>query len=109
MAKEKKKQHFVPQCYLENWQTSNEHHIFMYDKITQKISRPDIKDVAQKRYFYDIAFSELIKQNALDSFGFSFDDVKQLEDKQLIENYFANQVEGDYKQRINRIINSVGN
>lgn len=104
MAKEKKKQHFIPQCYLENWQISNKHHIYMYDKTTKKISQPDIKDVAQKRYFYDIAFSEMIKQNVLDSYGFSIDDVKKLEDKQLIENYFANQIEGDYKQQLNRII-----
>ena len=50
----KKKQHYVPQCYLEAWTMLGGKQVNVYDKIkkTQRIN--NIEDVAEKNYFYDI-------------------------------------------------------
>jgi hypothetical protein len=53
----KKKQHFVPQCYLRNF--ANENKLFVFDKIKKYTYVSDVKDVAQDRYFNDFPDSFL--------------------------------------------------
>jgi hypothetical protein len=47
----KKKQHFVPQCYLRNF--TNDNGLFVLDKIKQTIYSAKVGDIAQGNYFYD--------------------------------------------------------
>ena len=52
MGKTKKKQHYVPQCYLEAWAIPNTHQIFVYDKKTSRDRKSNIIDVASENRFY---------------------------------------------------------
>lgn len=52
MNKAKKKQHFVPQCYLRNF-VGEDKKLFVLDKIKKSIYPADVKDIAQDRYFND--------------------------------------------------------
>jgi hypothetical protein len=78
MAGPKKKQHFVPQFYLRGFtHDARREHLFFFDK-TNQTSRPcNVEDIAQKRFFYDIA-PEFLGPNA---------------DEQMVEN-FLDDVEG---------------
>lgn len=42
----KKKQHYVPQCYLERWAIAGTHQINVYDKNKQQSRINNIEDVA---------------------------------------------------------------
>lgn len=48
----KKRQHYVPQGYLQQFCEDNEH-INVFDKDTEKIFGCNILDVARELYFYD--------------------------------------------------------
>ena len=48
----KKKQHFVPQCYLKNFAAQGKK-IFVFDKINSKSYSANIKDISQESYFND--------------------------------------------------------
>ena len=48
---DKKKQHFVPQCYLKHF--ANENGLFVLDKIQKKVYPAKVGDIAQGNYFYD--------------------------------------------------------
>lgn len=52
----KKKQHYVPQCYLETWAIKGTHQVYVYDKQKKESRKNNIKDVASENYFYDINF-----------------------------------------------------
>ncbi|MEH2371453.1 DUF4238 domain-containing protein [Nostoc sp.] len=58
MNQVKKKQHFVPQCYLRNF-VGEDKKLFVWDKIKKSIYPADVKDVAQDRYFNDFPDSFL--------------------------------------------------
>jgi hypothetical protein len=54
MSTNKIKQHYVPQFHLRRF-SRNRESIYVYDKISRKVYEAAIKDVAQERYFYNIA------------------------------------------------------
>jgi len=56
----KKKQHYVPQCYLEAWAMPETHQINVYDKELRKSRVSNIIDVASENYFYDINFDKAL-------------------------------------------------
>ncbi len=56
LGNRKKKQHYVPQCYLEQWAIENTHQINVYDKVKKEDRQNNITDVASENYFYDIDF-----------------------------------------------------
>ncbi|MEH1932725.1 MAG: DUF4238 domain-containing protein [Nostoc sp.] len=53
----KKRQHFIPQCYLKNFADQNS--LFVLDKIEKRIYLTDIVNIAQSRYFNDFPDSFL--------------------------------------------------
>lgn len=54
-----RKCHFVPQCYLKQFEINNKHQIATYDLKTQKIYTQNINTAAQKRDFYKIKSSRV--------------------------------------------------
>lgn len=107
MAKEKKNQHYVPEFYLKNWTIEGKNQIYVYDKKTKKSFLTNVNNVASERYFYDIDFSGILKKEDLIEYGLPMCDIEHLDDGQYIENYFANEIEGDFQNRISRIIERV--
>lgn len=109
MGKEKKKQHYVPQCYLEHWAIPNKYQLYVYDKHNQRSYISNIKDVASERYFYDMDFKDIVTDSELKEYLGETYDHRYMDDDQYIENFFAKEVEGDFKERINKIICRVNN
>lgn len=105
--KEKKNQHYVPQCYLEAWAITDTHRVYVYDKKIKKSYCSNIEDVAMERYFYDIDFTGIVSESDLKKYGFEGYDPSRIDDAQYIENFFANQVEKHYKVMLNNIINRI--
>lgn len=107
MAKEKKKQHYVPQSYLENWAIPGTHQVHVYNKTQRKTYFTNIGNVASERYFYDIDFSGILTEEDFAKWGMVPCDPKHLDDEQYIENFFADQVEGYFKQQLMNVIQLV--
>ncbi len=66
MDNKKKKQHYVPQCYLQQFCEDNEH-LNVFDKDNESIFGSNILDVARELYFYDFPDfneEEFIKLNS---------------------------------------------
>lgn len=103
-AKEKKAQHYVPQCYLESWAIPNTHQVFVYNKKERKFHKSNIKNVASERYFYDIDFSKILTKEQLTELGITNEEITQLENGQFIENFFSKYIESDFKKRLSRFI-----
>lgn len=109
MSKEKKKQHFVPRCYLERWAVPGKYQVFVFNKQQKKTYPASIYDVASERYFYDMDFTGILTEDDLRRYGFSVCDPKHADDEQYIENYFSNQIEDDFKNRLTLIIDRATN
>jgi len=99
-AKETKKEHYVPKCYLERWK-SNKGQVFVYDKLL-KISRVNnVNDIACERYFYDIDYKELSEQKIVFLKGLG---IEPTQDEQFIEHFLSGHVEGAYSELLKKII-----
>lgn len=107
MGKEKKKQHFVPRSYLERWAIPGKYQVYVYNKQQKKLYTASINDIASERYFYDIDFTGVLSKDDLRKLGFSECDPKHADEEQCIENFFANEVEDDFKIRLSRIVDRV--
>lgn len=105
MSGKKKKQHYVPQCYLEEWAIPDTHQVFAYDKQNQKERKSNILDVAEENYFYDIDLTKVIAESEKEKYGFSKDaDLSKADDGQYIENMFSKEIEGNFKRLLENII-----
>lgn len=104
MAKEKKKQHYVPRSYLENWAIPGKYQVYVYNKKQKKSYPASIFDIASERYFYDIDFTGILTEEDLKKYGLKTCDPKHADDEQYIENFFATQIEDDFKERIGKIV-----
>lgn len=100
----KKKQHYVPQCYLEAWSIIGTHQIHVFDKVARQSRTNNIKDVASENYFYDIDFQKALSKNEIDQIGFSDEKLAEISRQQVIENFFANHVEGELSQILAKLI-----
>lgn len=104
----KKKQHYVPQCYLVNWSIPNTHQLYAYDKVQCKSRKNNVIDIASENYFYDFKFDREISPQIMGIIGCSIkDNPNDFDKKQYIENYFSDHVEGKYKEYLEQIINKV--
>ena len=104
-SKEKKKQHYVPKCYLENWALPHKHQVYVYDKIKKTIYPSNIDDIAEERYFYDIDLTKVFSPDELKSIGITKSEIELFNDRQFIENFFADNIEGDLKKQLDKFIN----
>ncbi len=99
----KKKQHFVPQCYLEAWAIPNKYQVNVYDRVSLSPYPASICDVAEENYFYDINFSKALSKAEQQQLGLSPESLQELSDEQFFENFFADDVEGDFARLLNKI------
>ena len=107
MSPKKKKQHYVPQCYLENWAIDGSHQIYVYDKEMNKQRKNNITDVASENYFYDVDLTGIVTNDKAKEMGFSNFDPSKADEAQYIENFFSNSVEGQYKFLLNNVLTNV--
>lgn len=104
MPGKKKKQHYVPQCYLEGWAIPDTHQVFVYDKQTCKERKSNILNVAEENCFYDIDLTTVIPESEKEKYGFSKDtDLSKADEEQFIENMLSSEIEGDFKNLLNEI------
>lgn len=104
MAKKTKKEHYVPQCYLEAWQIPNTHQIHVYDKTTDSFRINNIEDVASEHYFYDVKPSDIFSESflkGLEARGLSWGNEEAL---QVIEHAFAEEIEKPLSDLLKSII-----
>ena len=59
MTQKTKKQHYVPQFYLNAWGIQGTHQIYVYDKKSEAKRKNNIQDVATERFFYDISPNDI--------------------------------------------------
>ena len=105
MAKEKKKQHYVPRCYLEAWKTKDKYQTYVYNKKLKKAYLSNLHDVASERYFYDLEWSDNISPEVCKRLGITEETIHELNEKQIIENFFAERIEDEFKRILNHTIN----
>ncbi|MBE6992002.1 MAG: DUF4238 domain-containing protein [Ruminococcaceae bacterium] len=103
----KKKQHYVPQCYLEAWAIPGTHQLHVYDKKLKKQRINNILDVAEENYFYDIDLTGILTKEELGKYGLPDCDPANVDKEQYIENYFSRHIEGDYKKHLSHIIGRI--
>lgn len=107
MAQKTKKQHYVPQFYLNAWRCSPKHQIYVYDKEQDSVRVNNIQDVASERYFYDIDPTAFFKPDYLETLhrhGFLMDETKCA---QILERAFADELEKPFSNQINSILDTV--
>ena len=111
-----KKEHYVPRCYLKNFENEQER-INVFDKFKLQLRNQRIIEVAMENYFYDINFDkmmELVKVDRIDKVkediltitgAQDWETVRKLmgNDKYIEKEFFAKQ-ESLYNILLNRII-----
>ena len=120
MAGEKKNQHYVPKCYLENWEIPNkkkknknkkdrEIQVCAYNKIEQEVKAPiNIRNIASENYYYDIEFSKVLSEENKQRFLSQGIDVDKLDNEHYIENYLSESVEDEFNRIIKGRISRLG-
>ena len=103
----KKKQHYVPKLYLEKWCMEGTNHTNVYDKIQDQYRDNHIKDVASENYFYDINLEGVLSPQEIEHFGLQDVDLSKVDNKQYIENLFADTIEVAFKNILEQIISRV--
>ncbi len=102
MAPKSKKQHYVPQFYLNAWSIPEKHQIHVYDKSTKSARINNISDVASERYFYDANLKDVFSQEFLEMLFPG--NVAPQEDVQLIEKLFSEDIEKPFSDLIRGIL-----
>lgn len=87
-----KKEHYVPRCYLENFEGKN-NRIQVYDKVIME-PRSQLKgEIAAENYFYDINFEKMMENIELEKHKTIIDDIKKItgiEDWETIKDTILN-------------------
>ena len=104
MANEVKKEHFVPQCYLEAWTRPGSLQVQVYDKKRNKYRSNSVEDISCQRRFYDTAPINLLPEEELRKLLRGENVSNNDADCKIIEHAFANLVEGEYKTRLDGLI-----
>ena len=98
------KEHYVPKCYLELWCIPHKNQVYIFDKNQEKSRINHIDDVASERFFYDLNLTGLF-EGEIERYGLKGIDLSKFDENQYIENIFANNIEGAYKDY--KVINSL--
>lgn len=99
-----KKEHYVPQFYLNAWDEAGTHQIHVYDKTADCFRVNNISDVAVERYFYDVNPKDIFSKKYLDEMkkhGFSWDSDEK---SQGLELFLSKEIEKPMSNLINGII-----
>ncbi len=100
----KKKEHYVPQGYLENWCIPGSKQVNVFDKEKDEIRTNSIEDIASENYFYDLNLEGVLSKEEIKFYNLEGVDLSRIDDKQYIENYFANHIEGAFKTLLEKLI-----
>ncbi|MGI6694767.1 MAG: DUF4238 domain-containing protein [Christensenellales bacterium] len=100
-----KKQHYVPQCYLQYFAKKNTQQVYVYDKRNRKSWCSAILDVAAEGYFYDLEFPNNLDDNVLGFLQSKNITVEQLKSDQTIEKHLAKHVEDRYASLLSSLHN----
>lgn len=103
MAK-KKKEHYVPRCYLEKWCISGSEQVNVFDKEKDEPRINHIEDIASENYFYDLNLEGVFSEEEIIFYDLEGIDLSKIDDEQYIENFFANNIEGIFKKALEKII-----
>lgn len=112
-----KKEHYVPQCYLRNFQIpGTDGKINVFDKKKEQTRfNQNILDNASERYFYDIDIDKILAEcpekkrtEILEQMGDQYEVYKN-DKEQHIEKFFSEVIEGDYSQVLKSIIHQAEN
>ena len=98
-----KKQHYVPRCYLERWTIQGKYQTHVYDKELNKARISSINDIASENYFYDINYSEILRDEDFEKIGISREVFKEFDFGQGIEKFFGQKIEDDYANILKKI------
>lgn len=99
-----KKEHVVPQCYLEAWTRTGSKQVFVFDKLRKMYRQNSIEDVACQRHFYDTHPVFLLKHEELKKLTQEGKTIDPDADQQVIEHIYADQVETLYKDYLEKLI-----
>lgn len=111
-----KKEHYVPRCYLENFEDDNKR-IKVYDKTIMQ-ERSQLKsEIAAENYFYDIDFEKMMEKIEPDKHQAIINDIKKITGiddwdsikstimkTKYIEKDFFGKIEGEYSTLLKDII-----
>lgn len=111
-----KKEHYVPRCYLENFEDNNGR-IHVFDKVIIQTRNPKKEEIAHENYFYDMDIEKLISDVPLEQREKIINDIKEITgcddwdtivteiiNPKHIEKKFFCEVEGVYGPLLKRII-----
>lgn len=112
-----KKEHYVPRCYLENFE-NNDKRIHVFDKISLQSRCQRKEEIAHENYFYDVDFEKMMSGETPDKQDKIKKDLKEItgiDDWEIIvstilnpkhvEKEFLCNVEGIYGPFLKQIIN----
>jgi hypothetical protein len=102
-----KKQHFVPQGYLRKFANAREQ-LYVFDKYNRRSFISAVRDVANKKYFYDFG-SDIIEEIAahIDThpeLSLTLEERQQLLDPQRIEHQLGEKMDGRFPSLLSEII-----
>jgi len=100
----KKKEHYVPQGYLEKWCIPDSFQVNVFDKEKEETRINHIEDIASEKYFYDLNLEGVFTAQEIKFYDLEGVDLSKIDDEQYIENFFANNIEGIFKKALEQII-----
>ena len=103
----KKKEHYVPQGYLEKWCIPGSLQVNVFDKEKDEARTNHIEDIASENYFYDLNLEGVFTAEEIKYYDLEGVDLSKIDDEQYIENFFANNIEGIFKKALEQIISRV--
>ena len=110
MTEKTKKQHYVPQCYLNAWaMVDKPKQIYVYDKVKDSYRENAIEDVASERFFYDVNPNDVFTDEVLDFLRDRGIVWETGEKSQGIEHAFSELVEDSYSPLLKKIIEKADN
>ena len=98
-----KKEHYVPQCYLEAWTSPPSKQVYVFDKRRDSFRMNNIEDVASQRYFYDTDPINLLSEEMILALMKANKSIREDADQQLIEHMLSIEVENFFKDYLKRI------
>lgn len=111
-----KKEHYVPRCYLENFE-GTEKRIYVFDKAKMQVRDQLKEQLAAENYFYDIVFDKIMDSISAENQDEVIDDIKRIADNddwddiktsildsKYIEKTFLSKYEGEFSSLLKTII-----
>ena len=104
MLQRTKKQHIVPQFYLNAWSISGKHQIHVFDKTTEQSRINNIGDVAAEHCFYDANMNEVLPDEILEVLRKNGFELGRQEKTQEVEKALATEIEQPFSYLLGDII-----